>query len=150
MSPADKSSPRASSRPRYLTGSSDSGEHQIAIDREEARRILDDVRLLEREPTPRPPTRWTDRCKREAKHDFAAERHASGLGIREAARLLGVDESLVRAWEDERDMRRHPPKWATHALGRAARILNARRLVDYVRASEGDELDELPPSGTDG
>lgn len=146
----EKSSPRAS-RARYITDSrppAGSGEQRIVAD------TLAEIHALERESRSKPPSRWTDRCKREAKHDFAAERHRAGLGIRETARLLGVDESLIRAWEDGRDMRRHPPKWATHALGRAARLLCARRLVDYVRAVDGDEIDpvdaELPPSGTDG
>lgn len=140
----EQSSPRASTRPRYLTGSS-SGEHELDYSHDTPERIVEELRALEAPPTNPAPCSFVDICKREAKHDFAAERHASGLGVREAARLLKVDESLIRAWEDERDMRRHPPKWATHALGRHARIVSARRLVDYLRADV-----EVPSTGTTG
>lgn len=119
----------------------DSGEHRINI---ELRALKEDLAQLEKPQLAKTKLSTLDLYKLRAKQDFAIALHATGMSQREAARLLHVDESAVRGWLDERDLRRHPPQWATYALGRAAKIVAARRLVEGIDSEPPDS------TGTDG
>ena len=61
----------------------------------------------------------TDAAKLRAKDRFGALVKELGLSHREAARRLGLDESSVRQWCDERDLRHTPPMWALERLADA-------------------------------
>lgn len=51
------------------------------------------------------------------KRKFALLRRLADFGVRETQRLLGLKSpGAVLAWEDERDMKRHPPAWAIEKL----------------------------------
>lgn len=121
-----------------MTPPTKSGPH--VIDREEVRRLQEELRALDRPPVAKCHPHQT-LCRLRSKEKFDAVVRELALDNSKAARLLGVDESLVRAWRDPDKPKSAPGDWVFEALGREALLAETRFNLARIQ--------QLDPTGSD-
>ncbi len=107
----------------------------------EVRKLQEELRELER-PLAKCNHPHQTICKLRSKAKFDRVIVELGLDNSKAARLLGVDESTVRAWRDPDQPKKAPGDWVFDALGAEALIAETR--LNLAR------INEIKATGTGG
>lgn len=115
---------------------------RVAHDPAEVRRLQEELRVLDAPLRKCPNPSHQTLCRLRSKAKLDAVIRELGLDNSKAARVIGVDESTVRAWRDPEQPKKAPGDWVFDALGAEALIAETR--LNLVR------IGEIKATGTGG